>query len=79
MALSQQTLQQQRDDLQSALNSGALTVQHDGKTVTYRDRVSMIRQLADIDQQISGKKPKSIQYLQLGTGDVDRSRRRDGW
>lgn len=70
MAISREELQQERDDLQRAINSGALTVSHNGKTVTYRDLTSMRRVLNQIDLQLAGGRRKFVHYLTMGSGDV---------
>lgn len=79
MAISREDLQRQRDDLETAINSGALSVTHDGKTVTYRDLQSMWRVLNRLDLQLRGGSRKTVHYLVMGSGDVPGGGKGFGW
>lgn len=71
MAIPRDELLQQRDDLQTAINSGALTIKRaNGDEVTYRDLTSMRRALNQLDLQLAGGKRKYMHVIQLGSGDV---------
>lgn len=75
MALSNETLLQMRDDLQTAIYSGARSVTHDGKTVQYGSLREMLQALSRLETQISGVRATSIQYLAMSSGDAPRDSR----
>lgn len=58
-----------RDDLQRAIYSGARSITHDGKTVQYGSLREMLQALSRLESQIRGTPAKTIQYLQLSSGD----------
>ena len=78
VAIGLQELEQMADDLDRAIASGAQTVIHDGKTVSYKSKAEMIATLSNLRLRIAGARPRTVQFLQLGTGDVSPARRR-GW
>ena len=54
------------DAMREALASGALSVSHGGKTVTYRSRQEMLDQLALMEAAIAGAGARRAHYAIAG-------------
>lgn len=65
------TLIAERDELKSAMRSGALSVRHGDKSVTYRSMSEMRAALDDLNDEIAeleGRKKRRITYVRQSRG-----------